>query len=47
MNVGQIIKAYLDDNGYDGLCCEDCGCPKEKLFPCSCPWEGNKKAVWY
>ncbi len=39
MNVGEILKRYLDENGFDGLCCEDCGCSKNELFPCSCPWE--------
>ncbi len=26
MTIREIIKAYLADNGYDGLCGEDCGC---------------------
>ncbi len=34
MTVGEIIKKYLDDNGYDGLCGDECGCSKDNLFPC-------------
>ncbi|MFH1614894.1 MAG: hypothetical protein ABIG61_07410 [Planctomycetota bacterium] len=26
MNVKDIIKEYLEKNGYDGLCGEGCGC---------------------
>jgi hypothetical protein len=37
MNVKEIIVKYLDDNGFDGLCCEDCGCGKDDLFPCGYP----------
>jgi hypothetical protein len=34
MTVREIITKYLKDNGYDGLCCEDCGCEVEDLAPC-------------
>lgn len=34
MNVFDIIKKYLIDNGYDGLCCQDCGCGVDDLVPC-------------
>jgi len=36
MTVGDIIKKYLDDNGFDGLVCSDgeCGCLKDELAPC-------------
>ncbi len=39
MNIKEIIAKYLEDNGYDGLCCEDCGCQKDDLFPCDNPGE--------
>lgn len=35
MEVKEIIKKYLEENGYDGLYSEDCGCDLELgLFPC-------------
>ena len=34
MNVSEIVKAYLEENGYDGLCRGDCGCSKDDLFVC-------------
>ena|GEM_PF-3404563 len=34
MNVKQIIKNYLKENGFDGLCCNSCGCGLNKLFDC-------------
>jgi hypothetical protein len=42
MNAKEIIKKYLEENGYDGLYCSDmeCGCIKDDLFLCnSCPAE--------
>ncbi|MCP4539851.1 MAG: hypothetical protein GY832_22150 [Chloroflexi bacterium] len=26
MNVREIVEAWLKENGYDGLCGEECGC---------------------
>ena len=34
MNVNEIIKKYLRENGYDGLCNEKCGCGIDNLMPC-------------
>lgn len=34
MNVKEIVVKYLDENGYDGLAAEDCGCGKRELFVC-------------
>lgn len=34
MTLKEIVKQYLDDNGFDGLCGDDCGCSKDDLFPC-------------
>ncbi len=39
MNIKEIIEKHLDDNGFEGLCCEDCGCKKDDLFPCGGPGE--------
>lgn len=34
--VEDIIKKYLEDNGFDGLHNgSDCGCETSNLFPCS------------
>ena len=36
MNVIEIIKEYLTNNGYEGLCNPDieCGCGMRGLMPC-------------
>ena len=35
MNVQEIVKEYLKDNGYDGLYSRSCGCRIDDLMPCS------------
>jgi hypothetical protein len=39
MNVYEIVKSYLANNGYDGLACRWCGCYLEDngLMPCDQP----------
>jgi len=34
MNVKEIVKQYLEQNGYDGLAGEGCCCLKNDLFLC-------------
>ena len=36
MTAKEIVKKYLDDNGYDGLVAEEieCACFNEDLFVC-------------
>ena len=34
MTVQEIVAEYLKNNGYDGLCNEDCGCGLEDFMPC-------------
>jgi hypothetical protein len=36
MNAREIVKSWLRERGYDGLCAEseDCGCELEDLAPC-------------
>jgi hypothetical protein len=34
MNVREIVKQWLKDNGYDGLWSDDCGCQIDDLMPC-------------
>ena len=34
MNVKEIVKKYLEDNGYDGLVGDECGCRLDELFIC-------------
>ncbi len=34
MTVREIVKAYLEENGFDGLYWEDCGCFLDDLIPC-------------
>jgi len=37
MNLKQIIKEYIEKNGFDGLLNQDeeCGCLIDDLFPCT------------
>ena len=34
MSVRDIVKEFLTKNGYDGLCYDGCGCPKDDLMLC-------------
>ena len=34
LTISKIVHEYLKDNGYDGLCCEECGCGLDDLMPC-------------
>jgi hypothetical protein len=34
ITVKYIVFTWLKSNGYDGLCCEDCGCSQDDLAPC-------------
>jgi hypothetical protein len=34
MTVAEIVKKYLEENGFDGLAGDECGCSKDSLFPC-------------
>ena len=36
MSVKEIVKKYLENNGYDGLYNEICGCQNSDLMPCCC-----------
>ena len=38
MAVRDIIKKWLVDNGYDGLCGEECGCLLDDLMTCEEGW---------
>jgi hypothetical protein len=35
MDIKEIIKEYLEQHGYEGLCCPEtgCGCEINDLFP--------------
>jgi hypothetical protein len=49
MNCLEIIKKYLRDNGYDGLCTPDklCGCGVEHLCPCCETFQDCQPAYEY
>jgi len=36
MDVKEIIKKYLKENGFDGLICSDCRCDVDNLVECCC-----------
>lgn len=36
-DVKEIVKLWLEQNGYDGLCEEDCGCFLGEFMPCDTP----------
>jgi len=40
MTVEKIVRDYLERNGFDGLCCTDCGCDLSDLAPCG-NWPGD------
>ena len=42
MNVREIVKEYLEKNGYDGLYSDECGCQSNDLMPCDA---GNEKCI--
>ena len=42
MNVGEILKAWLVEHGYDGLCGDECGCGIDDLMTCDL---GNAECV--
>ena len=37
MNVKDIVRQWLNENGYDGLSSEECGCELADLMPCDEP----------
>lgn len=38
MRIQDIVKKWLIDNGFDGLCTDDCGCEVADLMPCGEPY---------
>lgn len=44
MNIKEIIKEYLEENGYDGLCNDECGCSNYDLMCCGEPNTNCKPA---
>jgi hypothetical protein len=43
INVKEIVEKYLKENGYHGLCFDDCQCKLDDLMPCSGNWQGFDK----
>ena len=37
MNLGDITKKWLQENGFEGLTGDDCGCEIGDLMPCDAP----------
>ena len=44
MTVKDMVKKYLETNGFDGLCCEDCGCGLDDLMACGETYNDCKAA---
>ncbi len=42
MTVIEMLAEYLKENGYDGLCGQECGCEIDDLAPCD---EVNRECV--
>ena len=32
--IPELVAGWLKENGYDGLCCEGCGCGNADIMPC-------------
>ena len=48
MTVREIIKKYLEENGFDGLYNPgECACKKDDLMPCSCDDMENCKPGYF
>ncbi len=37
IDVKEIVKQYLEQNGFDGLAGDECGCLIDDFFPCDGP----------
>lgn len=37
LDLNEMVIKYLKDNGFDGLCSDECGCTLDDLFPCETP----------
>ena len=37
MNLREIVKNWLKENGYEGLAGDNCGCELDDLMPCEQP----------
>ncbi len=46
MTLKQIVKKYLEENNFAGLCSGECGCSKDDLFPCGEPGNDCKAALF-
>jgi hypothetical protein len=44
ITLKEMVKQYLEQNFYDGLASNECGCSKDNLFPCGEPKEDCKAA---
>jgi len=42
MTVLEIVKKYLQDNGYDGLYGDECACCVDDLIPCDADFSDCK-----
>ena len=55
MNIYDIIREYIEKNGYDGLVSEECGCVLGDLAPCEMmddcepayKWPGDEESAFY
>ena len=45
-NVLEIVRGWLKEHGYDGLCRDECGCGLDDLAPCDCAPYGDCKPAY-
>ena len=38
VTVQDMVKTYLIEHGFDGLCAEECGCGLDDFCPCAGCW---------
>jgi hypothetical protein len=46
INVNEMVRLFLKERGYDGLCAVICGCGLDDLFPCGYCCENDCVAAY-
>ena len=44
MKVIELVSKYIENNGFDGLCCDGCWCASDDINSCCCSFADCKFA---